>query len=657
VALILTGWGLLAAPLSAQEKYKVYYSYGVDPKTPEPTELGPKGSLSLRPNIAQPIAFFVQNLSGVAQTVVVKAVLDGEGSSQTLAQAEVAGLADKGRERLAFKKAAALAAPLPPPGKEKPAEQPKDPAAPLKGPPFHLQLWVQGDQDKQPEKKDVPVSVLVPTEYVGLGELLFKRGPNRFSAEVNLGARFAGPPCVVELVLPPAQIPGLVPTPTKNGVYRRALTALQPSAKLVADKLLFREEEEGAGVVNRTVDGYERAFILGRSFRDEKGNTEPPVREEGTGYVNLTVDGYERAFILETNFRGEEVTPKRARLSRLDVVARRYLPATARFRVGLEVDAVEAADPAAVTVEVALDRERDGSFAEKVTRSGPREQQVTVAPAEDGALTFTTVVRDWAVELNTDGLFGDYPVRAQLKVPRDDKKEEVTELRWEVSFDSSPPEILEFTVPPRAEEKAVRLRRGELLTLVAKGVDEESGIVEAAFFLGKVPPDRKLPPNVVITRPKPETKDDQPVRVTTFEARAELPAPTDKVGAIDVAVQFTNGAGVKSFGELKVILVDDANGGKKGDGAAAKPGNLKGRVLEGDRPQGGLIVTLRDAKGEVKATTKTDAKGNFAFNDLPPGPYRVSSEKPSSGVTGSSPAQVQPGEKDPKPVEINLLRR
>jgi hypothetical protein len=42
-----------------------------------------------------------------------------------------------------------------------------------------------------------------------------------------------------------------------------------------------------------------------------------------------------------------------------------------------------------------------------------------------------------------------------------------------------------------------------------------------------------------------------------------------------------------------------------------------------DRPVAGVTVVLRDANGNVVATTVTDANGNYSFTGLPDGTYTV----------------------------------
>jgi hypothetical protein len=631
VALVLVSWGSGLTPLAAQDKFEIRFS--TDPKGTQ-TPLDSKKSYPLvRPNTTQPIYFFVRNLSGAKQEKLTVKVL-ANGTERSIGQADLQNVPNNTTQMLVFK----APAPAPPPPGKEPAVKgasAEKPAPAVKGMPLTplpdrnllgFRLQIQGDGNA-PETREVPVNVATPEEYVEPVAFSIDRDNNRFRAVVRLKEGFSGPPCPVELVLLPAQIPGLVPSRTRMGVYRQVLKKEpgRDTARLSADNLRF----EG---------------------------------EKGIGYVYLTIDNYPRAFIIPTDFRGEGVAQAKPEERRHLAFApgRRFWPPTVRYPVGLEIDGVGKEEK----VQVALDRDRDKSFAEKVEKTGPREELIECRIAEDGALAFQTVVRDWTVDLDVDGLLGDFVVQARFEaVPKIDGKSkgEAREVSKTVTFDSSPPEIVKFTVAAGAGEREMRLARGKLLTLVATGVDEESGIAEAAFFLGKVSAEGKVPGEpVAVRRPEVDKKTGELAFKKEFEARAELPGVTEKPGTLDVAVQFTNGAGMKSFGELKIILVDEdkKSDGKKGAGdGKAKLGSVAGTVSEGERPQKGLVVSLRDIKGaEVKATTKTDAKGNYLFADVPPGPYRVFSENPGSKTTGSAPAQVEAGKKT-EGIDISLLRR
>ncbi|MGI9515770.1 MAG: SdrD B-like domain-containing protein [Pirellulaceae bacterium] len=55
---------------------------------------------------------------------------------------------------------------------------------------------------------------------------------------------------------------------------------------------------------------------------------------------------------------------------------------------------------------------------------------------------------------------------------------------------------------------------------------------------------------------------------------------------------------------------------------------------EGDMPLEGVVLELLDVNGEVIATTKTDANGNYAFTGLVPGEYSVREYTPDGYVDG-----------------------
>src|SRR5205807_1462223 len=80
-------------------------------------------------------------------------------------------------------------------------------------------------------------------------------------------------------------------------------------------------------------------------------------------------------------------------------------------------------------------------------------------------------------------------------------------------------------------------------------------------------------------------------------------------------------------------------------------GKIIGRVLQGDRPQAKVTVSLKDAKdpkAAVKATAITDAKGQYVFENVDPGPYTVSAEKAALNIKGSTKVTVPEKAADPK---------
>jgi hypothetical protein len=87
---------------------------------------------------------------------------------------------------------------------------------------------------------------------------------------------------------------------------------------------------------------------------------------------------------------------------------------------------------------------------------------------------------------------------------------------------------------------------------------------------------------------------------------------------------------------------------------AAVSGRIRGQVMEGDRPQPELEVSLLDANAKVVAVARTAADGTFTFDNVPPATYIVSSVKPTSMTRGQARVTAQAGQVST--VVINLLR-
>jgi hypothetical protein len=89
--------------------------------------------------------------------------------------------------------------------------------------------------------------------------------------------------------------------------------------------------------------------------------------------------------------------------------------------------------------------------------------------------------------------------------------------------------------------------------------------------------------------------------------------------------------------------------------AAVTTGTIQGVVLEGDRPQPNLQVSLRSANtGREVAVQRTGPDGTFRFDKVAPGAYRLFSAKPDSQTTGSVDVSAQAGRV--KKADIPLLR-
>jgi ribosome-interacting GTPase 1 len=107
--------------------------------------------------------------------------------------------------------------------------------------------------------------------------------------------------------------------------------------------------------------------------------------------------------------------------------------------------------------------------------------------------------------------------------------------------------------------------------------------------------------------------------------------PADKK-VVDITVRFTNGVGASDTKSAKVELVDPP----------PPSGTIKGKVLEGGRPQAGLKVALTDEKGATAIDAKkSNDKGEFVFENVKPGTYKVASTKPDSKTEGAETVGVE----------------
>jgi hypothetical protein len=618
-----------AGPAPAQEpangKVKILFSY--NPKT-KPTEADDlrKRSIVLRPNIEESVYLYAYNPGpDIMKNVTVKvAKLLPDNSSQMVGQVIVPVLRVQQPERLVFGKPA----PPAPPGK------PAPPWPELEGPPFRFEMSVEEPGAKEKEevisKWPVAVKIMEPSEYMSASDLDYDVGAKKFSVWITAGKEFRGPPANVQLVLSPDVIPGLIPT--KAGAYKQVIMKADEKVQLVAEKIQFRGLPPKQGRVYVTVDGFERAFIFNNSF----------------------TEGAPKAI---------------ARGTRARIVAPRFVEPGGKCPVTVEVD-----DPPPTGggfVELGFDRAGNKQFAVQ-SLPGFREQHVYFVPeGPKGGLTFKTNVQDWVKELDTAEVSGKRSLRVQLFTlnPKTGDRGELINI-----VDEGPPAEDAhplFTTQPRSihaplvfdpDTKAVeaeiildptapegiafvgwpkQLVKGTTLVLKATGHDDESGISKVTFFMGPAV-DGKMPPKAVES---PGKLLDEKTKVW----EGELPLPTDKPGKFEVSVQFTNRAGLSASDTVVIQLVDAPAGGKKGT-------TIKGTVFQGDLAPPGVAVVLADEKGNPKGATKTDAKGQYVFEGVPPGSYVVVAVRPLDMTQGQTAVLVPEGKELIDKVDVKISR-
>jgi hypothetical protein len=180
---------------------------------------------------------------------------------------------------------------------------------------------------------------------------------------------------------------------------------------------------------------------------------------------------------------------------------------------------------------------------------------------------------------------------------------------------------------------------GKPIDITVQAIDDISGVKEANLFLGK-PKDGKPPAGAKLIPAKSLNRD-------CTQWQAQIPGQKE-AGPIDVTAQVTNRVGLSSFVTTSITILDQApstGGGNSG---------IQGQLLEGNRPQPNLPVTLKDASGGVKGTATTDAQGKFQFDKLKPGKYTVSAVKDSSQRKGQADVEVQAGQSAEVSISLSL---
>jgi hypothetical protein len=620
-------WGLMLLTLALAAAH----ARAQDPKllladSPDTTEKPREGGVLLRPNTEQTVHVLVNNPGAGERTVTV--VLRAPGARSGVLRSKPLMLAAGATEPVVWDVPAAAPVPTPAPPPGTPPAAPAPAGLELKSPNRGYQLVLLDGKKEVGQSR--AVKLLRPSDYLEETQcsVTFDGKKGQLTAKVVAGTDFTGPPAPVRLVLDPARIPGLVEGEAREGTYQRALTEKGKSVELTANRLVFVDQPQNpAGLVTLDVDGYDRAMTWRTPFNTNSSNNQGSLIADHP-LVRIKADRYRRA------------GPK--------------------FPVTLLIDNVRRD----LKVEVALDRNGDGSYDDDEKRILPtaREQRVEVRSGGDGALTFVTTSRDWTIDLDVAGLFGDVTVQVRLLDEKGDPVDLIDEAAaldpdppkrkavfQSVSFDSSNPVVEAFGVVgfPAAKGKPNQLLRGKPLTLYVRA-DDESGIKDVAFFIGRPTAEGALTGiETVAGVPAPKdtkTADKAPTWL------AQLPVPTDKPAKVPVGVQVTNGAGMKSFGTLTIELVDAPKVEVKTP--TGPKGTIEGTVTENGRVQPNVSVVLRDAQNQIRDTTKTDARGKYEFKDIPPGSYRVQASKTTAGTQGEASVQLLDGQIKVVPIAI-----
>lgn len=473
---------------------------------------------------------------------------------------------------------------------------PPDPKSPLPEVAGSLEVEVvDASTHEVLTRKQLAIRVLSPREYVQATSIQFvpataKQPKNRLEIELRGAELPPGGPCFAELDVPIDQIDGLLAV--GGGALRGKLPPGGKTLSLHADKL-------------KLANG--------------------PV--EGDVYLN--VDGCPRAFIYRTDFaqQGDPTTPREDLRPDVRIEADRYAKAGPGYQVTIKTDNV----PAAARLEVQLGNSEGEDFLSQLSQTLPSGRRIRIGFSPfgaEGALVASGSNGDWQVDLDTTGMIGQRTLRVRMLDAQGNALQTAEE---QVVFEGGPPKGSRFVDLPAAAPA------GKPLVLKVAAARCPSGIDQVKLVMGK-PVDGKLPPGAKLVAAEQETDSDG-----TWAATLNMPKSTEE--AVEVSAQLTSRAGMVEWITTKLSL---------GSADMADAGSVRGKVLEGPRPQAGLEVLLKDDKGAVKAKTTTGDDGTFGFGGVKPGKYTAASSKPVSGRKGAASVDVAPQQQAEVTVELWL---
>ena len=327
------------------------------------------------------------------------------------------------------------------------------------------------------------------------------------------------------------------------------------------------------------------------------------VEEEGPVYLHI--DGVPRAFVYRTTFSrfGQPNQPRPDERPAVRLMAPACVMAGVNCLVDVEVDNA----PPGCKLEIALGRTfEDKSFKAEIVRefTDAKKRRIDLVASKD-ALIFAATIDDWTATFDTRAIVGARALRARL-IGADGKL--FAEVQQSLIIDDSAP-IARIAPTP------AQVQKGTVLQVKAEGVDPETGVAQVVFFYGK--PDKgEIPPTALRVKAVPANLEG-----TQWSAALQI--PVDHKGPLAISVQVVNHAGMASI-DTVTLEVTDREPGKTG------LGEIRGKVVEGPRPQPNLIVILTDERGKEIARTRTLADGSYVFEQVTPGRYRLVCVKPES---------------------------
>jgi hypothetical protein len=625
----------------------------------DPQELkDPSANLDLRPNVSRTVYLFLRNTSNDVRDVTVQ-VLSADRRS-IWAEGQVMKVPRSTAEKPIAVRVTLAKPPMPKASPEQGASSPMPPMPMMPPmPPGHelaatpnadmtrqdFVFRIRAFDDRKPKERgepseEVPVVVGIrqPTDYVKPQKITYRKQGKSSLLTVTMQSdeTFVGSePCPVELYFPPQ--PTINVGALREGVFRRPITGPNQTARLYAKDLPLRGEGE-LGTFSIHVDGVPRAYV----FRHA-------LLAETTGEADITQ-------LSPPAIRfAEAATAELPQIQTVEENRRQQVqglytrPRVVPLRV--EVDSTSGQ----VRVVLRIRQLPGNEVVETITRDAPRERRVWLDAGADGGFLVTTRVNDWVIPLDVRDWRGRFNLQAVLTGANG---QTLASFDRTLVVDETKPESVRLEVLPGRDPKEPTPRhvRTKPLPVRVAASDPESGISRVVVFFGKVGPDGKLPEPVIEAKFN-ETEGawmaDVPIPPTAAAPMPPAPAtpmlpPAPKM--VDVTAIAVNGVGLVSEpASLRIQLLDPPTGGTiKGIVAMSQ----SGKGLPGVKVQ---LISSEDGKPKGSATT--NAKGEFVFEDVPAGGYRLVSSRPDSGVgtKGEETVRVMAGKTSE--VRVILTRR
>lgn len=363
--------------------------------------------------------------------------------------------------------------------------------------------------------------------------------------------------------------------------------------------------------------------------------------------VLVQADGFERAFRFDVPLDAPgRITVPESRAVHVQILeppaGKAFGPEPAEIKVALAVDLPSGAlDAGNCSVEIGVDADRDrtlrGESSIRLTSDRQVDLFLDTIPG-DGGLAIRTRVRDLRVTLPAPGITaGRANLLARVLLPN--------EVIWSdpvpVVFDNEPPVLSRLQLEPGSA-----VAQGAVLAVSVVATDDDlSGVakVEAAF-------DGDLQGKFGAGAP-PVAGSLQP------DGRWLISLPTAPVnpGAYHILVRATDRVGNESeYLKARVdVTPKDADRAKM-----SLPIRVSGRAVYGKfgkSPAAGVTVRLV-ANGKTAQEVKSDKDGQFAFEQVAPGEYKLVGEGLLAGNqrTAEIALTVSPGPKKAEPIELIL---